>query len=441
VKDCGQAAFLPSLARAGLCLMIEEPLTLVLVHGTWAENAPWTQETSPLVLALRKEFRSIQKVERIDWSGKNSFKARLDARDKITALLSAIPSGEKAIICAHSHGGGAVCYALQEQPELANATKGLIFLATPFCTYRLLPTWRLLLDGLYSPLIFGFFVLYILLFKSAGALISEALGVRDPWDYLAFMSLLIPLYCVTAVVCSELALRALIFFNRVKLRLSSRLLCASIRTSRLISCELPPASRAIFIRLSGDEASVGLNFAQAVTWITITVNVVFNRVFGALVKPLRVTRIRRPIWDRVLFGLFIVWFTFSITVIAEKMNETALAASSYDHSLLYLENMVDFIAEMTAITTLSLPLVLFLVSVVLFSLNWLLSCLFGRLPFLSGGVLQPAVEATPPGIWLFDHVTWRSYGSSRQKLLWRHSNPYGEPKIIAAIVAWLRQQT
>ena len=301
--------------------MIEEPLRLILVHGTWARNAPWTQETSPIVIALKREFESIKSVERIDWSGSNSFAARFDARETLVALLGSIPSDEKAVICAHSHGGGAVCYALQERPELADKIRGLVFLATPFCTYRLLPSWRLLLDGLWSPLIFAFFALYIVLFMLAFRLISNVLGLSDAWDYLAIWAWLIPIYCGAAVACNELALRALIFFNRVKLRMTHGLLRSAIRTGRLVSCELPNNPNAVFIRLSGDEASVGLNFAQAVTWIIMTMNVVFNRLFGALAKPFRVTRIRRPIRDRILFSLFIVWFTFSLETARQKMNE------------------------------------------------------------------------------------------------------------------------
>lgn len=175
------------------------------------------------------------------------------------------------------------------------------------------------------------------------------------------------------------------------------------------------------------------------TWITITINVVFNRLFGALATPFRVTRIRRPIRDRILFSLFIVWFTLSIVTAYQKMNESSIAASSYDHSLWYLENFLDFLGQITAFVALALPVTLFTVSLLLLSINWLLSWLFGRMPFLAGGLLQPAIEATPPGLWSFSHVTWRSYGASTpRKFLWRHSNPYEEPKIIAAVVEWLR---
>lgn len=234
--------------------MIEESLRLILVHGTWAQNAPWTQETSPIVTALRNEFVSIKSVKRIDWSGRNSFAARFDAREKLVALLSSIPPGEKAIICAHSHGGGAVCYALQERPELADKIEGLVFLATPFCTYRLLPSWRLLLDGLWAPLIFAFFALYIMLFVVAFRLLSNVFGLNDTWAYWGAMAWFVPVLCGAAVVCNELALRVLIVFNRAKLRLTHGLLRSAIRTGRMVSCELPNNPRAVFIRLSGDEA-------------------------------------------------------------------------------------------------------------------------------------------------------------------------------------------
>src|SRR5262249_55497596 len=183
-----------------------------------------------------------------------------------------------------------------------------------------------------------------------------------------------------------------------------------------------------FIRLTGDEASVVLNFAQTISWIVMMLNVIFNRL-AVLAKPFRVTRLRRPLRDRSLFFLVTSWFTFAVLVLLILPQDDTTFGS----------NPLFWIAVATVAAALAIPMCFFAVSVLLLTFNWLLSLTFGHMPFFSGGLLQPAVESTPPGLWSLDHVSWKSYGRSMRRPLWRHSNPYAEPKIIAALVKWLRE--
>jgi hypothetical protein len=195
---------------------------------------------------------------------------------------------------------------------------------------------------------------------------------------------------------------------------------------------LPPGTNAKFVRLTGDEASVTLNFTQTISWIALMLNVMFSQIFGVLAKPFRITRLRRPFRDRLLFFLATSWFTFAVLVLVITSNEEITSGAAI---------LLFWMATVAIGGALGIPMVFFTVSAVLLSFNWLLSLTFGRMPFFSGGLLQPAVESTPPGLWSLDHVTWKSYGHSVRKPLWRHSNPYGEPRVIADVIKWLQDET
>jgi hypothetical protein len=109
---------------------------LILVHGTFAKNAPWIQEDSNFVKGIKdnlKQYADI-KVVSFDWSGKNSYFKRVEAGKKLAAELEAIaveyPKSEKIVI-GHSHGGNVIFYAFKNIPNRINDFK-IVTMATPF---------------------------------------------------------------------------------------------------------------------------------------------------------------------------------------------------------------------------------------------------------------------------------------------------------------------
>ena len=117
--------------------MLDMPIVVTLIHGTWAQNAPWTQSGSPLREALRSKlgettFRAFQ------WSGENSFAARSAAAEGLKDFLfegiEQSPEDKQAII-AHSHGGNVALEALNNF-EAAERVDAVVCLATPFITTR-----------------------------------------------------------------------------------------------------------------------------------------------------------------------------------------------------------------------------------------------------------------------------------------------------------------
>jgi hypothetical protein len=106
---------------------------IVLVHGTFAPQAPWTQDGSNLRRALADALGNVT-FHSFDWSGRNSYGDRREAGRRLAAVLDDIargaPQAIRAVI-AHSHGGNIALYAgkhIKSPQSLAN----LACLATPF---------------------------------------------------------------------------------------------------------------------------------------------------------------------------------------------------------------------------------------------------------------------------------------------------------------------
>lgn len=96
------------------------PLHIVhLIHGTWARRASWTQDSSKLVHACRKDLPGPVLLDCLDWNGHNSpssrAKAKIELRRKIASYSTRYPSAQQSVI-AHSHGGHIAVSAVSESP-------------------------------------------------------------------------------------------------------------------------------------------------------------------------------------------------------------------------------------------------------------------------------------------------------------------------------------
>jgi hypothetical protein len=79
---------------------------VTLVHGTFARNAPWTQEGSLLRSTLTNKLGDDVTFRAFLWSGDNSFAARADAAKELRALLDrdvqSRPNDKHAVIAMPS---------------------------------------------------------------------------------------------------------------------------------------------------------------------------------------------------------------------------------------------------------------------------------------------------------------------------------------------------
>lgn len=150
------------------------PFSVITIHGTWAQNAPWTKDDSLLSHHLHREFGQQVQLLNFDWSGKNSWASRIDASKKLNQFISStlIDKSIPYFLIAHSHGGniaiGATTVDLDKKPD------GIICLNTPFLQpiYRSLATTRRFALALSAPILLGFIYLYFNLHIGGNQILS-----------------------------------------------------------------------------------------------------------------------------------------------------------------------------------------------------------------------------------------------------------------------------
>ena len=437
-----------------------------LVHGTFANKATWIDPASPFSCRLSHDIRRPLEIHPFRWSGHNSFAARLRASHElaevVAAAISANPS-EQRFICSHSHGGNVVSYMLYSRPDIACRINGGVFLSTPFFSYRLLPSWEFLINGFFSPLlVFGFLAMFAL----AGFLVVKMIdleplrflhgNVRN-WIEMAVFTL-INFISITA------GFGAVLFINRLKrLFMRSRLLSAR-QYLKTLSSQLPQGFNALFIHTSGDEAAAFLSFMQVLTWTVAVVNIGVARLFQVLSRLWGYRKPKSILKILFLILCFSVVYTWAVSVqdrapsIAQAKSSSVadyiyqLGATFVDRAEVWLASTKNlrtdwpvFVALTFLFATLavinlifySMP-IFFSVSLLIFFINWVLNFTFGRLPFLAGGLLQVAVEQTPPGTWSVINVPWnRQRAAVSTGLFWRHSNPYNLMNVVDQVSGWI----
>lgn len=111
-------------------------MDIVLVHGTWARDAPWTGEASRLRTALAEHCPQPVSFYVFAWSGRNSFRDREAAVSALQHVLRerADACHDPILIVAHSHGGNIAFEALRSDSNLSHRCR-LVCLSTPFFVF------------------------------------------------------------------------------------------------------------------------------------------------------------------------------------------------------------------------------------------------------------------------------------------------------------------
>lgn len=240
------------------------PTILVLVHGTYAPNAPWTKDDSKLVEAVRSHLQGSVISERILWTGRNTISARRKAAQSLLMMMESIRRdhpNSAIYLVGHSHGGSAIAYALKADKGLAEMVSGCVFLSTPFIAASVSHracTDLILLLGL---LLFGWVTigLGLVLGLALWALFRNSVFDSYPGGLAYFLSVLVGI---------PLGLRA----HRAVLRadvgsggsatawLQGR---AKAQCIHIDSATIPDSLRRLVLRSVADEAAIALVVAQA----------------------------------------------------------------------------------------------------------------------------------------------------------------------------------
>lgn len=279
-------------------------VTVLLVHGTFAPDAVWTQKGSTLREALEAAIRptgdSIECIP-IPWSGWNLISHRLAAAEDIRERVAAIHANnanERMYIVGHSHGGSSVAYFLRRFPKEASFVDGCVFLSTPFIAMKAQPN---LIDRVRLFAYILWLMLQVSVLFVAYKLLALAGCTSQSYVILLTINLLFGMYLLHSC-------RSYQFFEKIADR--KRKEVDEIVQARN-SCDLP-AKPYLFLRYSGDEALFGLSFAQSVAYM---LNQVSDKTYGILSRIITSAARHRLIGKEFLEALAIfsvsVWLLFS----------------------------------------------------------------------------------------------------------------------------------
>jgi len=128
-------------------------IKLSLIHGTFAANARWVNQSESEPGSFRSNIKAAMQCE-VEflippaWGTTGFFKrasdltnkARLEGAERLKQHILSQPreKGKKHILVAHSHGGNVAMYALQD-PKVQAHIDGIVCMATPFLYPRLRP--------------------------------------------------------------------------------------------------------------------------------------------------------------------------------------------------------------------------------------------------------------------------------------------------------------
>ena len=107
---------------------------LTLVHGTFAQNSPWTRGRSVLRQLVRQEIHGTVIFKLFHWgyfnnSPSSRLRATLKLRQRLKRTLSIHPNAIHAVI-AHSHGGNIALEAMKD-PLLSSRISAVISVSNP----------------------------------------------------------------------------------------------------------------------------------------------------------------------------------------------------------------------------------------------------------------------------------------------------------------------
>lgn len=259
---------------------------IILVHGTFGWFSSWLSVGSPLRNAVSDCLGAHVCIQRVKWSGWNSFRARRNGaanlKKKIMANRATWPNAKQLVI-AHSHGG-TLAYESLGDPQCAAGADGLICMATPFLMmtkYRL-PSWSPYLRRSYN--LAGVAAVMVSMIVLYQQLIAQHISqgwraaIQKEWQDMAYFMYqssfgfsiwLIILACLSGLVVWAFAgLRRLVnHYEQV--------------VKKATATRPYPAEKILLLRQPGDEAAGVIAGSHVAIWPLG----IFVRLLGALLAP------------------------------------------------------------------------------------------------------------------------------------------------------------
>lgn len=405
---------------------LEPGYLVTLVHGTFAQNAPWTHDDSKLCTGLRAALGGGVCFQRFPWSGRNSAIDRAEASEALAKQIAdnvgQYPSARQFVI-AHSHGGNFALSAVAA--GRADSITDVVCLATPFLVSRKRDLGK-------DPLAF---VVGMILPVALGApmivdALLDPLGWASVWKTTAKAVLLLTIGTTLFLAVG----RWLDYGERLK------------RGMAPTATAIDP-DRVLIVRSPSDEASGLLITGQFASQITVRVFLTAQRMYDRIELFAKRWAKRRLALAAIAIAL--------IAATALFLTAYVVATNGGHPQWMRTGSLVGFYASIVALPfVLTLPLGSYglygatvparlAVAVLTWPIILLLS-LFLIIPFgwevaVANVLLDVSAEATPLGSWTVHTVApLTSVELDTDDIPLVHSAIYDNPQVIALIGDWMR---
>jgi len=416
-----------------------QPL-VILVHGTFAPNAPWTWSDSPLQTSLRHGLDD-PLIQAVQWTGRNTFLDRIEAGMKILEALESTSPDVPVAVISHSHGGSAVSYAMKCRPEAFRSVRAIVCLATPFFGFSVRPGYQSLLLGIIAAVSFLVFQFAL----ATSTIVGQSLSPRfndQPFNVAAIGLLLL----VTAMALARsLWKRRSRFYKSFETTVA---MAEEWDTTQVL------LKNALFARSMGDEVGLGLGTLQFVS-------TVLNKLLNVIALFVSITLERLDRWGRgplgkvrvtaVLFPLLIVSalpaamaasFGYHPRYWIDILDPWSSTFSFFDPEFGAADHSARLIYALVIIvvgTLYALVCVFAVLTLIATFLSWITTGAFGCLSLRLAIATQWAVEPTPEGQHAFLNAGWSRDVSAlvNDRVGLQHSEPYAAPAVVASVVEFV----
>lgn len=410
---------------------------ILLVHGTFAKNAPWTQSQS----ALHKELKASRHkpdIQTIEWSGRNTFEAREKAGNSIIDALHKNPINVPVAIICHSHGGSAVAYGIKQKPEAFNNVRTVVCLATPFFGFSVRPGYQALLLAILFSI---FFFIFQFLYLTITAVTTEYFPKFTEQPY-GMVIIGLGLLAIIGSIALGFWKRRKKLFNSFDSEIEK---ASDWDTTQVV---LP---NALFVRSMGDEVGLGLGslqfFAMA---LNKTINF-FSEVLLGFIDKIRtiskkfigkvaiISILALLVFATGLLATTAASFGYNFQVVIYLLNPWEESFTIIDPQFGVADNIARVIYGLVVYTLVIAYFFLFLITcLVLISvfLSWIMTAALGCFSLRLAIASEWAVEPTPEGCHTFLNGGWNrdlNYLKERRRIL-QHSEPYSSNDILQKVI-------
>jgi pimeloyl-ACP methyl ester carboxylesterase len=394
---------------------------VILIHGSFARDAEWIQQDAPLSRRLRDaldEDAATTTISPFNWSGHNSFKARIDATAKLQALIRRIVATEanaRIYLVGHSHGGNIAMHAAVDA-DIARSIDGIVCLATPVIHSTLIATSR---DDSGRA---------IRLWTTMAALVPVgliadriALDTAATWTHVDRAWLIgLPLAAIAGVAAIARFVVPRLRGNRRIERYNER---AAIRLNTLLRPPRLDQSRIVFVRHANDEATLTANFLGLVGYLSDCATIILEQRYRRLDALLGSQAGRR---------LTIAFGVVSVALVVLFQFVRAPEARVLVFGLLLL--------------ALSVPPLVSLVLRLVRAFGTMRTLFFGVAFVPIGSFIRMSIEATPPGAWtvvmlpepIVDSVDHDA--TTAAPVVDAHTRVNQQPEFLAFVSDWIARR-